>query len=241
LSDAQTFADLAQCAVVILSSGETISSDNWPVYSPLMAHWALDETGGNIAHDSAGENHGTLSGDPDWQPAGGKIDGALQLDGIGEYISAGFVLNPADGAFSVFAWIKSDSPGQVIISQADGTGSGETWLGADELLGKLMTGLVPPAAGRFAPQPLISDYVVTEGQWHHIGFAWDGSYRTLYVDGTEVARDTAAQNPLKSADGGMYIGAGKNLDMDSLFSGLIDDVRIYNIALSADEIETLVH
>jgi len=241
LSDAETFAELAQCAVVILSSGETISSDNWPVYSPLMAHWAFDETGGNIAHDSAGENHGTLSGDPDWQPAGGKIDGALQLDGIGEYISAGFVLNPADGAFSVFAWIKSDSPGQVIISQADGTGSGETWLGADELLGKLMTGLVPPAAGRFAPQPLISDYVVTEGQWHHIGFAWDGSYRTLYVDGTEVARDTAAQNPLKSADGGMYIGAGKNLDMDSLFSGLIDDVRIYNIALSADEIETLVH
>ncbi len=241
LRDAETFAELARCAVTILSSGETISSDNWPVYSPLIAHWALDETEGDIAHDSAGENHGTLSGDPIWQPVGGKIDGALQLDGIGDYISTDFVVNPADGVFSVFAWIKGDVPGQVVISQADGTGSGETWLGADPVSGKLMTGLVPPPAGRFVPQPLVSDFVVADGQWHHIGFAWDGSYRNLYVDGTEVAKDAAVQASLKSADGGLYIGTGKTLDAVTFFSGLIDDVRIYNVALSADEIETLVH
>ena len=103
-----------------------------------------------------------------------------------------------------------------------------------------MTGLVPPAAGRFATQPLVSESIVIDDQWHHIGFAWDGSYRILYVDGTEVARDSAAQNPLKSADGGMYIGAGKALDVGTFFSGLIDDVRIYNVALTAYEIEALV-
>ena len=41
LSDAQTFGELARCAVKILSVGETISSDNWPEYSPLLAHWKL--------------------------------------------------------------------------------------------------------------------------------------------------------------------------------------------------------
>jgi hypothetical protein len=114
-------------------------------------------------------------------------------------------------------------------------------LGADPLFGKLMSGLVPPPAGRFVPQPLVSDSIITDGGWHHVGFAWDGSYRILYVDGIEVARDTAAQNLLKSADGGLYIGAGKNLDPGTFFSGLIDDVRIYNTALTAEEIEQLAN
>jgi hypothetical protein len=241
IRDAETFAELARSPAMILSSGETVSSDNWPEYSPLIAHWALDETGGDIAHDSAGENHGTLSGVPVWQPNDGKIDGALQLEGINNYISTDFVLDPAKGSFSVFAWIKGGSPGAVVISQADGAGSGETWLGADPSLGKLMTGLVPPPAGRFVPQPLVSESIITDGQWHHVGFAWDGSYRILYVDGIEVARDTAAQNLLKSADGGLYIGAGKNLDPGTFFSGLIDDVRIYNTALTAEEIEQLAN
>ena len=157
-----------------------------------------------------------------------------------DYISTDFVLDPAKGSFSIFAWIKG-ATGQVIVSQADGGGSGETWLGADPLLGQLMTSLVPPPAGRFIPQPLVSDSIVTDGQWHNIGFAWDGSYRQLYVDGIEVAKDAAAQNPLKSVTGGLYIGAGRNLEAGTFFSGLIDDIRIYNMALTADEIEMLVH
>ena len=70
-----------------------------------MAHWKLDETEGSITQDSAGDKDGTLNGNPIWQPDGGKIDGALQLDGDGDYISTPFVLNPASGPFSVFAWI----------------------------------------------------------------------------------------------------------------------------------------
>jgi L-ascorbate metabolism protein UlaG (beta-lactamase superfamily) len=239
LGDAQRFAELAQCPAMVLTVGETISSDNWPEYSPLIAHWALDEAEGDIAHDSAGENHGTLYGEPSWRPDDGKIDGALLLDGIDDYISTNFVQDPARGPFSVFAWIKDGAAGQAIISQANGAGSGETWLSTDPLLGKLMTGLVPPPAGRFIPQPLVSESIITDGQWHHIGFVWDGSYRILYADGTEVARDTAAQNPLKSADGGIYIGAGKNFDASAFFSGLIDNVQIYNTALSAEEIGAL--
>jgi len=230
---------LARCPAMVMAVGETINSENWPEYSALIAHWAIDEAEGNITHDIAGENHGTLYGEPAWQPAGGKIDGALQFDGIDDYISTDFVLDPAEAAFSIFTWIKGGAPGQVVISQADGAGSGETWLGADPLLGKLMTGLVPPAAVRFVPQALVSESVITDGQWHHIGFAWDGSYRTLYMDGTEIAKDATAQAALKSADGGMYIGTGNNLEAVTFFSGLIDDVRIYNLALGAEEIAAL--
>jgi hypothetical protein len=205
----------------------------------LEAYWKLDEQEGNIAKSSISDDHGVVYGEPAWQPAGGKIGGALQFDGIDDYISTDFVLDPANGPFSVFAWIKGGAAGQAVISQVDGTGSGETWLGADPLLGKLMTSLVAPPAGRFVPQPLVSEFVITDDQWHHIGFAWDGSYRTLYADGAEVAKDTVAQNTLKSADGGLYIGAGKTLEPETFFSGLIDDVRVYNLVLNAEEIAAL--
>jgi len=102
-----------------------------------------------------------------------------------------------------------------------------------------MTGLVPPAVGRSAQLPLVSESVITDGQWHHIGLIWDNSYRYLYVDGIEAAGDTKALAPLKASDGGLYIGAGKTLDTANFFPGLIDDVRIYNRALSTEDIEEL--
>jgi hypothetical protein len=100
---------------------------------------------------------------------------------------------------------------------------------------------VPPPVGRFRPEPLDSQSVVTDDQWHHIGFVWDGSYRYLYVDGIEVDRDTQAITAasLKHCDGGLYIGTSKTLDTGTFFSGLIDDVRIYNVALSAGKIAAL--
>jgi len=63
-----------------------------------------------------------------------------------------------------------------------------------------------------------------------VGFLWDGSQRILYVDDLEVAKGTQTQ--LACSTGGLYIGAGKNLDAGSFFSGLIDDVRIYNRAVT---------
>jgi N-acetylneuraminic acid mutarotase len=205
----------------------------------LVAYWKFDETEGAIAYELAKSNDGYLFGDPVWQSTEGKKDGALQFDGIDDYVLSIFDLNPADGPFSAFAWIKDGSPGQVIISQMDGNGSGETWLGIDPINGCLMTSLVPPPVGRFLPQPLESQFIITDDQWHHVGFVWDGSYRALYVDGAEVAKDASPLAPLKYSNGGIYIGANKNLDVGTFFSGLIDEVRIYDVALTTEKIAVL--
>ncbi len=208
----------------------------------LVAYWKLDEEGGDIAYNSIDDNHGILSGNPIWQPDSGQIVGAMEFDGIDDYISTDFVLDPSWGAFSVFAWIKGGAPGQVIISQTDDTfsGCGETWLGMDVSSGYLITGLVPPPLGRLNPEPLVSQAIITDNQWHHVGFVWDGSYRFLYVDGVEVAKDMRASTlALMYSNGGLYIGASKELDLNSFFSGLIDDVRIYNVALAAEETAAL--
>ncbi len=188
----------------------------------LVAHWALDEAEGDVAQDSAGDNIGLLVGGPVWQPAGGQVSGALQFDGIDDVVVAGPTLDPASGPFSVLAWIKGGAAGQTVISEPGGV----NWLGLDPLNGFLMTELKD--TGR-SGVPLLSETTITDGQWHRIGFVWDGSNRTLYVDGIVVAQDT--QDSLGGSQGGLSIGTGNAMAPGTYFSGLIDDVRIYNRAV----------
>jgi hypothetical protein len=195
-----------------------------------IAQFKLDETEGTIAHDYSRDREAILLGNPQWQPGAGVLAGALQLDGIDDYLSTPFILDPAKGALSAFTWVKGGGPGQVIISQTDGSGYGDTWLGIDPSEGTLITKLMY--------FELASETVVTDSRWHCIGLVWNGLRRGLYVDGQEVASDASDLMAI-SATGGMCIGAGKNLEAGTFFSGLIDDIRIYNVPLSAEEIAAL--
>jgi hypothetical protein len=187
-----------------------------------VAYWKLDETEGSIAADSIADSHGILYGDPVWEPNDGIVDSALRFDGIDDYVSTPFVLNPADGKFSVFVWIKGGAPDQVVLSQMGGA----RWLCADPSEGNLMTEL--RGTGRGANE-LLSQTTITDGNWHRIGLVWDGSNRTLYVDDVAVAEDTQAN--LGASYNGLYIGTGTAMEPGSFWSGLIDDVCIYNRAL----------
>jgi ligand-binding sensor domain-containing protein len=210
-------------AVDILDLELLMSYWEQPVDDPtLIAHWALDEAESAVAFDSAGVTDAFVIGGTAWQPSGGQVDGALQLDGVDGCAVAGPVLSPADGPFSVFAWVKGGAPGQVILSQ-QGAGN---WLTMDTA-GNLMTELKGPdrSAG-----PLQSQTTITDGDWHRVGFVWDGTKRILYVDDVAAAEDT--QVNLQGSDGGLYIGTGKMMQPGTYFSGLIDDVRIYNRAVS---------
>ena len=201
-------------------------ADNWlgevlPV--GLKATWKLDETAGEVAYDSAGAFDATVMGDMLWQPDGGQVGGALELDGMDDYISTPSLLDPAEGAFSVFAWIKGGAPGQVIFSQE---GSAD-WLSTDLSEGRLLTNVSPPV-GRVPTPPLVSEVTVTDGNWHRVGLVWDGSARILYVDGLEAARDLKLLGRLTKSLKGLLIGAGRGFDPGSFWSGLIDDVCLYD-------------
>jgi len=197
-----------------------------------IAQWKLDEKVGDFAYNSVDNNHGKLVGNPIWQPAGGKIVGALQLDGIDDYFSTPIILNPGNGSLGAFAWIKGGGPGQVIISQTGDFGG--TWLGIDP------AGLLKTEFSGMYFGDLVSESVVTDGQWHHVGFVYDmdSLHRRLYVDRILVAEDTTVVSGIPS-DGGLHIGASKDLEAGSFFSGMIDDVCIYNQALTTEEIAAL--
>jgi hypothetical protein len=149
------------------------------------------------------------------------VDGALQLDGTG-FVTADHVLDPSAGPLSVLAWVKGGLPGQVIVSQQNGA----NWLMADPLDGTLMTGL---RSGGQPPEDLDSQAVIADDNWHRIGFTWDGANRRLYVDDVLVAKDS--QDALKGSTGKQLIGCGAGMTPATYFTGLIDDVRIYNRAV----------
>jgi hypothetical protein len=187
----------------------------------LLANWKLDETEGMMAHDSTTKNHAVVIGGAQWQPETGQVEGTLALDGIDDFMTTPFILDPSEQIFSVFAWVKGGTPGQVILSQAGGV----NWLASNES-GCLFTDL--KGAGRNAGPSRYSDTIITDDQWHRIGLVWDRSYRSLYVDDRLVATDTAAQDRLASGTGGLYIGADATLTPGAFWHGLVDDVRIYN-------------
>jgi len=188
----------------------------------LIAHWSLDETEGSTAYDDAGDCNAVAIGGPVWRPGEGQIDGALELDGTDDFAVSDCVLNPADGPFSIFAWIKGGAPGQTIVSQQ----CGANWLATSDEAGMLQTELT---SAEDQASVLTSEVVITDGNWHPIGFTWDGATRILYVDNVEVARDTQAN--LAGSTGNLLLGATDSFAPGSFWAGLIDDVRVYDRAM----------
>lgn len=191
------------------------------VYNPhLLTRWKLDETEGDVAYDSVARNDATVLGEATWESGNGYIDGALKFDGIDNYIETPYTLNPADGPFSVFAWVKDGAPGQVILSQANGA----NWLMIDTE-GQLATEYKLPGFSF----PFVSGAVVTDGNWHRVGVVWDGTGRILYVDGAQVFNGSGTR--FMPSQEGLQIGAGSDLEPATFFSGLIDDVQVYDQAM----------
>ena len=214
--------DVRDLEVLMSSWGQEVDDPT------LNTCWKLDETEGNIAYDSAGQGDAEVNGEPQWLATDGRINGALQLDGISNFVDTPLVINPESATFSVFAWVCGGLPGQVILSQAGGM----DWLLIDTELGALKTALTQPPVeirGKITGGPaLISTATITDGNWHRVGLVRDGSKRILYVDDAEVVRDVET---LASCQGTLRIGAGSDLAAGSFWSGMIDDVRVYDRAV----------
>ncbi len=223
--------------VSLLATLASVLAMTGTLKASLVAHWPLDETSGTVAADAAGRNNATLYGNPVWESAKARPGGSLLFDGKDDYMTAQFVLDPAKSPFSAFLCVLGNEPGRILIAQQDFGGIGQAWLVADTTSGKLATELTD---ARGQVRALYADTVLTDGRWHHVGVVWDGQFRRLYLDGEEVAADPTALANLRSSLGGLVIGAAKTLDRSTLWSGSMDDIRIYDHALSKTEIRMLV-
>jgi hypothetical protein len=200
----------------------------------LVAYWTFDEGTGTIAYDSAGDNDGTFIGDPCW--TSGQVDGALEFDGVDDYISCG--TGPAMtgmGPFSVSAWFKTGiAKGHAIVVQR-GQGSANNGMYAVSIRedGRAQFFVYNGGDGFMCR----SSMTVYDGLWHHIvavrSTSTDGE---IYLDGSLVANDSGPARSLNSLP--VWIG-GPGFTGPFRFDGKIDDVRLYNRALSAEEVERI--
>jgi hypothetical protein len=219
--------------------GTVVKGDVWSFTTgSLIALWKLDEPGGNVAKDSAGDNNGILVGDPQWRPDAGKIDGALEFDGDGDYVKiAGESDFDITDQITVSAWIKVsqfDKEWQAVIAKGD-----SAWRiqrnQTEDSLEFACSGLKIPSGTPWGN--LYGQRSVNDGQWHHIVGVYDGSKMYLIIDG-DMDSSQPASGRINMNNQPVFIG--ENSEQSGRFwHGLIDDVRVYNYALSKEEVAAL--
>ncbi len=200
----------------------------------LVAHWALDEGGGTIAYDSAGDNNGILVGDPAWTI--GQVGGALEFDGDGDFVEV-----PHDNnlnlvsAGTVAAWVNlNDSYRQAIATKQPGTGSGNYYLMTGT--GRSMLFGITNGTWSEKIQAITSGDAITNEWTFYVG-TFDGNSVNLYENSVLVNSLPNTIIPVTTT-APLYIGRwGNNADWDC--GGSIDEVMIFNRALSAEEVEEL--
>ena len=181
----------------------------------LVAHYEFESN----ANDSRGNYHGAAEGTPAY--ATGKVGQAISLDKDDDHIVNDFddVVWPA---FSVSLWVKTDVTNQVNYSGLFNNNSA----GADFQLD--VDGTDP---GNYKYQggnsrvlgPVIND-------WVHLAVSCDGAGTSLYYNGLIVATVNAVDNVFGQ------IAIGINRGMSTRFGGMIDEVRLYNRAISEAEV-----
>jgi len=204
------------------------------VYDPnLVAWWKLDDDGSGVVVDSSGNgHHGTLRGDP--QYVSGFDGEALELDGSGDFVQMdGYKGVLGTSAFTITAWIKTAANGEIV--GWGGTGAGqrvEFRVNGGRLRCETNGGNVQGDTN-----------IINDDEWHHVAVAVKANATlssedvTFYLDGrddTRASTDTDVFNMTSNFD--VKIGQMYDLSSTRWFTGLIDDLRIYDRQLTAEEI-----
>jgi hypothetical protein len=212
----------------------------WLLSENLQLYLKLDETSGTTAQDDSIYNRpGVLNNGPSWSTAG-KYGNALSFDGTDDYVDiTGYQGITGTASRTCCAWIKTTAVGQGNILSWGADQAGQKWIFRAESSGVLSAAVY---GGYVSTTAAIND-----GQWHHVAAVLndDGSPSVnevlLYIDG--VLQSTSASNGQSIgtvASQNVILGAIKIAGVTSAYlNGLLDDVRIYNRALTASEIAAL--
>jgi hypothetical protein len=195
----------------------------------VVAAYGFDEASGATATDVVSSFNGTISGAT--RVAAGRYGGALSFDGVNDWVTVphASALNLSAG-MTIEAWVKPSAL--------------TSWRGvvAKEQAAALPYALYASTTTDTPGASLVTNSVTRNvaaaptlglNTWTHLAMTWDGSVVRLYVDGAEIASGPAPGTLLTST-GNLRIGG--NALRGEFFAGLIDEVRIYDRALSATRI-----
>jgi hypothetical protein len=228
----KTSVRLLSCLLVLGMVGVTLGE--------LVGQWKFDEGSGAVASDSSGNNHqGKILGTPDWIAGHGDTGSALLFTpGVCTGVDTG-VYDPTKGTgkFTVALWAFWDGTGtfQHFLTKSNGWGT-TTMMFQIELWGAHTEATYTDRVGISFDPASVPFSVMPKNEWAHLAFVFDGVNLRLYLNGIDE------EGP-KALTIGPNVGApvllGVDFDGGRVFHGILDDVRIYSHALTAEEVEAI--
>ena len=204
-----------------------------PTKNSLVGYWSFNDNYGTKAGDASGNgNTGTLTNSPTW--TGGKFGKALSFNGSSSYVvGSGSALSNVGtaGNVTISAWIKPNTvSGQQTVFSKGASGSCFNY------------GMTIYSGGVLRGRNSTNDYAlggtIVANQWQHLSIVFSPAGMQGFINGVSIG--TVANTTTTCADNNWVIGTrAYNAATSEFFSGLIDDVRVYNRALAVSEIITI--
>ena len=225
------------------SSDYTFTTSAADLTTGLVGYWALETGSGTSAVDSISSNNGTLTNGPTWVT--GQVGNyGVNFDGTDDFISTSDIAATENiGTITVSVWAKSTSADlagtQYIFAKSRSGQTNISWeitKSAQERFGFSVSNGTTKASA-------VSDSAFADTNWHHVVGVYDGTDVNIYVDGAAAdATPGALTGNVSNTTYYVCIGTGStgaNCTTAVVFSGSIDDPRIYNRALSSSEVDSL--
>jgi hypothetical protein len=202
-----------------------------------LGYWAFDDGSGTTATDGSGNgNHGQLRNGPTWVV--GKLGQALQFDGVDDYVEVphNAKLEPTTGKATVSVWINAkrhtgpnNAQWQGILAKGGAPRLYNLYTQQNQTL-HFSTG---PSGAYIGSS---STGQVPLNEWVHVAIVVDGAH-LYYLNGAPAGTGgTGATVPTGSS---AALTIGRTNETDREFLGMIDDVRLYDVALTAEEVKSL--
>ncbi|MBN2315915.1 MAG: LamG domain-containing protein, partial [Sedimentisphaerales bacterium] len=192
----------------------------------LIGWWKFDEGVGDTVIDFSGHgNDGSFGGDPQWVE--GMVGGALELDGS-DYVAIDGVVDDITGTdITLSIWIKSTQTAQGDLFAANDSASGHP---LEFYIEGGNPGRYDSSDSTYTTAPLVND-----DQWHMLTYVRSGNTCYIYVDGVQVASDSAGFD-LSTVTRWSIGQEWDDATPSNFYMGLVDDARFYNKALTAQEV-----
>jgi hypothetical protein len=203
----------------------------------LVAAYSFDEGSGTVLNDLSFSGHnGTVNG-ATWSTSG-KYNGGLSFNGTSSYVATTLPISTLSSGFTVTAWVYCDpsvSDWAWVIGEDTG---GFFFIGKSANGNDIHAG----ADGILNAQDFTSS-TITTGSWQHWAWTWDGTTSAngikIYINGnlTSQARATGTST---QATTNIRIGA-RNPSFGEYWKGMIDEIRIYNRALTQADVQNAMN
>ena len=199
----------------------------------MVAHWPFDEISGSIAEDVAGGFHGVVHG-TQWTT--GRISGALRFDGIDDYVECGNSPLLAPDMLTAAVWVcpEYQLAARSLIRKAGSDITQFDYRVYLNLIGRINFSFSDQETKRRSK--VRGQVKLTNDEWTHVAVTRDGSVATLYINGMVDTSKAYDFTPISSGLD-LVLGGGSRLP----FKGKLDEVQIYNEALTEAEIQALAN